>query len=139
VERGRIRGGIAALLELIEEHRPAFEYDWRSRFHVGLDVVGDEMGWGETIRLAGVLSADPGSQLWASLHGWRNPASRAELVLMDLWDITFKAAGPKKWTPYPRPFDLERDLKARTGSAGNRTPQQVMAILADFGHPAPPV
>jgi len=95
---------ILTLLDTIEEHRGAFEYDWRTRFHLGLDSVPAAMGWGEAWRLFEVLGNDPSSQVSAALAGWNFPMSREGLALSDLFDVNARAHF-KKPKPYIRPWD----------------------------------
>lgn len=132
----RQRGGILGLLDLIEEHRTALRYDWRSRFHRGLDCVPAEIGWDEALDLVRVLRDDPSSQLAASIEGWDHPLSREGLILSDLMDVQ----GPKtfkKWRPYRRPFERVLAEMNRHGNAGDRTPEQVKELLrTKFGQKA---
>lgn len=98
---------ILTLLDLIEEHRPAFEYEWRARFGCRFDVPG-EMSWGEAWRLTSMLANDPTSHLAASMAGWDHPVSREWMALADLYDAFVMAnTDTKKHTPkpYPRPWD----------------------------------
>lgn len=89
---------------MIDAHKGAFEYDWRTRFHKPLRVVGRSMPWGEADRLTRILAKDTSSQVGAALAGWQYPASRQALAIFDLYDATAGAhfKRPKK---YPRPWD----------------------------------
>lgn len=95
------------LLGLLDEHRGAFEYDWRNRFHVGASVIGWEMSWGEAVRLVEVLASDPSSMLGAAMAGWQYPLTRGELTLRDLYDLQHKSKAKRKPKPYPRPWDAK--------------------------------
>ena len=96
------------------------------------------MGWGETLRLTRILRADPSSMLAAALEGWDHPVPRTDAILMDLWDLTYKAAGAKRPEPYPRPW--KQVHTERRGNAAGRTPDEVKAILrTQFGQPEAPV
>ncbi len=97
----------------MEAHRGAFEYDWRSRFHLPFDVP-DGMGWGEAWRLFLILGSDPSSQVAAALAGWQHPASREELAIAWLFDLTGRLRLGRKHKPYPRPWD-ERPKQTGTG------------------------
>jgi len=110
------------------EHRAAFEYDWRNRFHLPLTVVGDTMSYGEAGRLASLLGRDPSSQVAAAREGWPAPHTREWFLLADLFDLTHHglARHPK---PYPRP--------QRAGQRMGRTTldrRKVLAILNAHGH-----
>jgi len=82
--RGGHVPGILGLLELIEGHRPAFEYDWRTRFRLPLSDIGEGMTWGEALRHTITLSADPSSQVCVSINGLAFAASREYLALLTL-------------------------------------------------------
>lgn len=137
---GRRRAGkILGLLDLIEEHRAAIEYDFRSRFHLGLDALAVDIGWGEAIRLVGILRADPSSALAAAMEGWDHPISREALVLMDLFDLDMAVnAGKKKPQPHPgRPWKSTDRTMQRHGNAGGRSRAEVAQILNAHGHNLP--
>lgn len=106
---GGLRGGILTLLDLIEKHRAAFDYEWRTRF--GLELVGslpDVVPWAEALRLTRILGQDPTSWLCASINGWDSPASIEFGALADLFDLQGKRTPWKRGSkpkPYPRPWD----------------------------------
>lgn len=123
---------------MIDAHRGAFEYDWRTRLHLPLSEIGRSMSWGEAIRQTERLSIDPESHVAASLAGWAHPIPRAAMVLMDLYDLQHQVAwrqGGSKGTrpkPYPRPW---RNVSGRRfGNRAGRTREQVVAILREHGH-----
>lgn len=126
-------GGIRQLLDLIEEHREAFDYDWRTRFSLPADVIGtDEMDWREAWSLTRTLISDGSSRLGATVAGWDRPWSPEAWILADLWDLlaavnTERRRRPK---PYPRP---NAPKPTRFGRA--TLPQhQIRAALAARGH-----
>lgn len=94
------------LLDLIDEHRGAFEYDWRARFHLPLTAMPDKMGWGEGYRLSMALVTDPSSQVSVAIQGWKYPATRAEIVMLELFDLQHMSKAKRKPKPYPRPWDI---------------------------------
>lgn len=97
------------------------------------------MGWGEAVRQVQILRADPSSMLAAAVEGWDYPLGRVEAILMNLYDLTFKATGAKNPTPYPRPFATDK-AKTRRGNATGRSPEEIKAILrGQFGQPEAPV
>jgi hypothetical protein len=76
------------------------EYDFRTRFGCGLNVIGRDMTLAEAARHAERFRADPSSALAAEIEGWEYPISREALTLMDLWDLTSIAQQlPKKRRP----------------------------------------
>lgn len=106
VQRGE-PPGILTLLDRWDSHRGAFEYDWRTRFGLGLSDIPSVMDWGEAWRLTKILAADPSSQVCAGLAGWTHPISREDMVLRALFDLTHKvnAKNPKAVKPMQRPWD----------------------------------
>ena len=133
-EGWRLRGGILGLLELIEEHRPAIRYDWRTRFHRGLnESVPDDIGWSEAIDLVRVLRGDPSSYTAASLEGWDYPLDRQGWMLADLIDVQGSSKAGKKWKSYPRPIKAQ-DKTQRWGNTGGRSRAEVVALLNSMGH-----
>lgn len=129
-------GGILGLLDLIEEHRGAVEYDWRSRFGLGLAAsVPSVVGWGEAVRLVRVLASDPSSQLAAALQGWAYPLERTGWMLADLIDVQIAKSGAKRATPYPRPTPSRR--RQKWGDTGGRSRAEVVSILNQLGHTLP--
>jgi hypothetical protein len=125
---------------LIDAHRGAFEYDWRTRFGQSLRVVGRSMAWGEALRLTSELARDPGSRVGAALAGWDYPVSQEALVVMNLFDLTHqiawaqgggKGSRPK---PHPRPWpDRSKKIAKPTVSQ-----EQVLAALRMAGHTGEP-
>lgn len=136
--RGLKPGGILGLLDLIEEHRAALRYDWRTRFGKSLDSVPSEIGWGEALDLVRVLRADPSSMLAAAIEGWDYPLDRLGWMLADLIDVTGASAAGKKWKTYEgRPLKPKDNRKQQWGDTGGRTRAEVVAILNARGHDLP--
>lgn len=141
-ERRGHGGGIFGLLDLIEEHRGAVEYDWRTRFHLPASSIGHECGWGEALRLAQILRADPSSMIAAALEGWDHPISRESLILMDQFDLDVRVATGGKGNPKPhpmRPGKQDDRTRERKGNVAGRSRAEVIAILNAHGHNLPPV
>lgn len=123
-------GGIAALVELIDAHRGAIEYDWRVRFHLPLSVVGESMTYGEAFRLLQVLLRDTSAAITAAVAGWESPVSQESLLLMDLFDLRHSIAISKKAPPHPgRP-------QPKRGTVAGRPATEVLAILRPDKPPA---
>lgn len=135
---GRPVGGhgppILTLLELWEEHRGAFEYDWRARFHLPLSDVPERMSWGEAWRVTHVLLGDPSSHAAAAVAGWEFPVTREWLVLADVVDVLLASNARKgrKPKPYPRPKPNGRKSRPRPTVA----PEVAIAALRQAGHTA---
>lgn len=77
-------GGILRLLDVVEEHRPALRFDFRDRFHLALDEVGDTFTYGEALDLVEGLRATLGTRTHAAAADWKYPATRADLSLQTL-------------------------------------------------------
>lgn len=92
------------------------------------------MSWGEALRLAEIVRADPSSMLAAAAEGWSHPVTRGELIAMDQFDLTYAATGAKNRKPYPRPFPL-RD-RTRKGKPLPRS-EALERLRRDFGHDIP--
>lgn len=117
-------GGILTLLDTIEEHRGAVEYDWRSRFHLPITCIPDGMGYGEAWRLLRIVAADPSSQTAAAISGWAFPLDRAAQTLAVVAENVARNGGDKRWT-YPRPWDE----KPKALGSARMTPRQMRAFL----------
>lgn len=134
-------GGIAALADLIDAHRGAFEYDWRARFHLPLSVIGKTMSWGEAWRQVAELCLDPASHVAAAVSGFDYPIGREALLLMDAYDLTVHIAwaqGGRKGSkpkPYPRPWRAEGSRRAKPSAELSQ--DEVIAALRRAGHTVP--
>jgi hypothetical protein len=131
-DRG-LAGGILSLVAQIDAHPGAFEYDWRTRFHLPLSEVGSGMEWGEAYRLARVLRSDPSSQVAAALEGWDFPIERTTAALLDLFDLEF-AKGSKKPKTHPgRPWKTDTNRR-RFGDRKGRSRDEIREVLNRYGH-----
>lgn len=130
---GGRRGGILGLLVLIEEHRAAVEYDFRTRFPGvtgGAEAIPAEVGWGEALRLLTTLRKDPSSAVAASMEGWEFAMSREALLLADLFDLNQATGGVKRPKSHPgRPWKTVGKTK-RLGDVGGRSVGAVKDLLA---------
>lgn len=115
-----------ALHMLIAEHRGAFEYDWRTRFGVALSSLPASMDWGEALRLATILAADPSSQVSAALGRWKHALSWEAIAIRDLYDLQHASKSKRKPKPYPRPWDRP----AQVHGAGGMPVEEYRALRA---------
>lgn len=129
-------GGTLALLDLIEEHKGAIEYDWRTRFQKPAKIIGTEkMTYGEAWRLVHILAGDPSSQIATALGAWSHPVTREDIVLRDLFDLqqaVAMAGSKKKPTPYPRPWPTKVSKGLAPGA--DITQDQILDALRAAGH-----
>jgi len=114
----------------MEEYPDEIAYDWRTRFGVPSTVIGGEMDWVESVRLARVLLADQTSWLGAKVAGHSRPWSPEAWILANLYDLTAAANSKHRPKPHPRPSDLP---PKRVGNPA--LPQHVIrAALRARGH-----
>lgn len=119
-----------ALVEQIDEHRAAFAYDWRSRFGLSIDVVGDTMSWDEAVMLTRELLKDPSSHVTAAVNGWSYPWSAETFILADLFDAYVMVHTDRKHrgSPRARPFDEQQRTRAALPQ------KQIIEELRKRGH-----
>lgn len=72
---GREPGGIRRLIEQIEQHPAPFAYDWRARFGLSIECVGDSMSYFEAALLVQELIFDPSSHVATLLTEQDEPMS----------------------------------------------------------------
>lgn len=127
-----------SLVDLIDEHRGAIEYDWR-RLGTSVDELGEGLSWGEGLRLVKRLATDPASHLGAALAGWDYPASREAIAAWDLFDLTHQIAwvqGGKKG-PRPKPYPRPWPDRTKTRPKPSVPREVVIAALRRSGHTGP--
>jgi len=129
VDQGGPAGGILKLRELIEEHPAELAYDFRERFGLSIDDIGDAVPYREAVLLVSVLMRDPASWVQAAANGWKFPVSREWIVLAHNYDLHAQVnAGKKnKPKPYPNPFPAKNST--RTGKT-SRPAAEVIDLLA---------
>lgn len=120
---------MTALAELIDAQRGPLEYDWRSRFHLPLSVIGDAMTWGEAVRLVRVLRSDPSSALSAAVEGWDYGMTRESLLLLDLFDLEHAKAGVKNPKPHWMRPGKPQDRTLKRGDRAGRSNTAVLALV----------
>lgn len=122
------RPPILTLLDAMDEHLGAFEYDWRERFNRPLsEVFSGAMSWREAWNLTHELLLDSSSRIGAAFAGLAYPMSREAFILVDLYDLQHASKAKRKIKPYPRPNDSKPDVK-RVGKT-SLPPERVRALL----------
>lgn len=126
------RPPILTLLGLIDRHRGAFEYDWRTRFGCPFTDVPGRMSWGEAWRLTQQLLTDTSSHVTAAVNEWAYAWPREAFVLADLYDLQHKSKAKKGKTPkpYPRP----NTARAKRMGVTHHSQRTIRAALAARGH-----
>jgi hypothetical protein len=79
-EAAGLDGGSAALLELIEEHRAGFTFDFRRYFGVPISEVGQSIPYGEAWLLILELRRESGSHTHMVRHGFTETSTLAEFA-----------------------------------------------------------
>jgi hypothetical protein len=97
-------GGILAVLEILEDYKPAFTYDFRARFGLGLSDLGDKVPWDEVVSLVSVLLSDPTSWLQSAKHKWDHPISYEWTIAAATYDLLATVNSKRKPKPWPRPW-----------------------------------
>ena len=133
-EAAGVRGGSAALLELIEEHKSVFTFDFRRYFGLPLSAIGDEVPFGEAWVLLLELRKESGSHTHMLRHDFSETGSladfaairhaewymnvhrRANTPLIELPDIWAPPAPNADVTPERR-AELEAQLERRSAFA----------------------
>ena len=102
--------------------------------HASLDDVGEDIEWGEAIRLVEALAQDTSTRLCASLNHWDHPVSTETLMIADLYDIinaVVTALAGIHQTPQPHPIRPWKTTGRvdHYGNTAGRTRGQIEAIL----------
>lgn len=97
-------GGILAVLQILEDYKHAFTYDFRSRFGLGLDSLGTTVPWSEVVSLVSVLVADPTSWLQTAKNDWQHPISYEWTIHAATYDLLAQVNSKRKPKPWPRPW-----------------------------------
>lgn len=85
-------------------HAAEFAYDFRSRFNIGLNEVGDRITYLEAIYLLSIVLRDTSSWLQAAESGWDYPVSREWIASSHIYDLLAAVNSKKKPKPYPTPW-----------------------------------
>lgn len=97
-------GGILAVVGLLDEHTPAFVYDFRYRFGLGTADLGVVVSWSEVVYLVAVLLRDPTSWLQTSINQWNHPITYDWAAIVATYDMLAQVHSKRKPKPYPRPW-----------------------------------
>lgn len=124
MDTGGRRGGSLKVLGLIQDHPAELAYDFRTRFQLSIDAIGDTVTLREAVLLVAVLLVDPSSWLQAVVNDWKHPVSREWVVLSHVYDLLAAVNSKNKPKPYPTPW-----LAENTKRVGGRKPQTNQAVL----------
>ena len=97
-------GGIIAVLQILEDYKPAFTYDFRARFGLGLDSLGTTVPWNEVVSLVAVLLRDPTSWLQTAKSDWQHPISYEWTLAAATYDLLAQVNSKRKPKAWPRPW-----------------------------------
>lgn len=104
MDSGSAAGGILKLRELIEEHPAEVAYDFRTRFALSFEDIGQTITWMEAVLLMSVLTKDPSSWFGSARMGWEYPVSREWILLAHTYELQVGIATRKAPKPYPSPW-----------------------------------
>lgn len=85
-------------------HPGEFAYDFRSRFNIGIQEIGERISYLETVHLLSVLLRDTSSWLQAAESDWAYPVSREWIVTSHVYELLATVNSKKKPKPYPTPW-----------------------------------
>lgn len=97
-------GGIIAVLQILEDYKPAFIYDFRARFGLGLGSLGTTVPWNEVVSLVAVLLRDPTSWLQTAKSDWQHPISYEWTLAAATYDLLAQVNSKRKPKAWPRPW-----------------------------------
>lgn len=127
MDSGRSVGGILRLLELREAHPAEFAYDFRSRFRLSFEDIGDSVSYLEAVYLVSILLRDPSSWLQAARSEWDFPVSNEWMVAANSYDLLARVNSKQKPKPYPTPWPA--DGSKRIGSKRPQNKDDVLRVL----------
>lgn len=104
---GCVAGGSAGLLDLIEEHRAEFTFDFRRYFRLSLSDIGETITYGEAILLVFELRRESGSHTHMRMHGFTETMSLSQFTDMLLTQSFMNLLRGKNAQPIklPIPWD----------------------------------
>jgi hypothetical protein len=111
---------------LAAAHPSEIRADFRSRYSLSFDEVGNTVSWLEAVHLVAMLMRDSRSWLQAAVNNWSQPVSSEWQVLAHLLDSFIAANSKKKQKPLKRPWPDPSET--RVGNA-TRSPAEIRARL----------
>jgi len=117
-------GGIFAVCEILADYKPAFTYDFRARFGLGLADIGTTVPWDEVIYLVTILLSDPTSWLQAAKADWKHPINYNWTIEAATYDLLAQVNSKRKPKPWPRPWN-----EAGRSTKGRRVRKDAREIL----------
>lgn len=93
----------------MHDHEPAFVYDFRSRFGLGISDLGTSVPWSEVTCLVLILLSDSSSWLCAAKLNWAHPIDPNWAVQAATYDLLAAVNSKRTPKPYPRPWDEARN------------------------------
>jgi len=108
-EAGCLGGGSAALLDLIEEHKPEFAFDFRRYFGIPLRDIGtSECPYGEALLLLFELRKESGSHTHMRIHGFTETTALSQFTDMLLAQRILNYLRPENTPAIELPIPMER-------------------------------
>ena len=122
-------GGIFEVLEILEDYKHAFTYDFRTRFGLGLEDLGEKVPWTEVISLVVILLSDPTSWLQAAKAKWQHPISYEWTIAASTYDLLAQVNSRRKPKPFPRPWANSDSVSK--GSKPRRDAREILKKARD--------
>jgi hypothetical protein len=129
MDTGSPTGGILEVLQILEDYKHAFTYDFRARFGLGLDALGESVPWSEVVSLVSVLMADPTSWLQTAKNKWQHPISYDWTIAAATYDLLATVNSKRKPKQWPRPWG-EPD-RVRKGHKPRRDARAILQKAKD--------
>lgn len=113
MDSGGEPGGIIAVCEILADYKPAFIYDFRARFGLGLADIGTTVPWLEVCALVGILLSDPTSWLQTAKNKWQHPINYNWTIQAATYDLLAQVNSKRKPKPWPRPWADDKNTKGK--------------------------
>jgi hypothetical protein len=111
----------------MSDHPAEIAFDFRSKFQISFEEIGNTVSYLEALMLTSVLLRDTTSWLGAARQGWKFPVSREWIVLQDHYNMTLGVNTKKRQKPYPTPWENSKGKKV--GNVGGRSQQEILDRL----------
>ncbi|MHA3682782.1 hypothetical protein ACXR2W_00775 [Leucobacter sp. HY1908] len=89
------------------EYGAALRYDFRARFGLSWDDVGESVSWADAVALVAGLLREFGSQLFSAMSGWAFTASYGELIGALHYRAFMKSAFEEGADAVPFPWSVD--------------------------------
>jgi hypothetical protein len=130
VDPGGRRGGSLKVLAYVQDHPAELAYDFRTKFQLSIEAIGDTVSLREAALLIAMLLIDTNSWLQAVVNDWKHPVNREWIVLTHVYDLLAAVNSKSKPKPYPTPW-LEENTQ-KIGGKKRQSNSEVLLRLAQM-------